>query len=194
MQLFHPLMSALFAAAFFGASFSNVWADDDGKKSGSRHARSRSTNSEKSESSDDEGIKAVSDLSTEPTLDSDLILRVKKMFNRVAPSALDPNVSIGGSSHSVLPAYLGSLSNPAAFQQFPKPSSLDPDQAKSAINQGMAASLPLLLTYLKQNYPGELLDVQLHNAGPGYVYEVRYLSNVVFLRTVYLDAITLQQK
>lgn len=58
----------------------------------------------------------------------------------------------------------------------------------------MAASMPLLITYLKLNYPGELLDVKLHSAGPSFVYEVRYLSNVVFLRTVYLDALTLQQK
>ena len=54
--------------------------------------------------------------------------------------------------------------------------------------------MPLLITYLKLNYPGELLDVKLHSAGPSFVYEVRYLSNVVFLRTVYLDALTLQQK
>ena len=116
------------------------------------------------------------------------------MFNGAAPSISGSISSIGGASPLGQSANLGGLSNSAALPQLSKALSLDPDQAKSAINQGMAASMPLLLTYLKRNYPGELLDVQLHSAGPGYIYEVRYLSNVVFLRTVYLDAITLQQK
>ncbi len=78
-------------------------------------------------------------------------------------------------------------------QSFGRSPTLDADQTKSLIAQGKAASMPLLLTYLKTHYPGEVLDVRLHTTNSKYVYEVRYLSNVVVLRTVYLDALTLQQ-
>jgi hypothetical protein len=71
---------------------------------------------------------------------------------------------------------------------------LDQQQAKIAIQQGQAASMSLLLAYLKQSYPGEVLDVKLHGTSGGLVYEVRYLSNVIFLHTVYLDALTLKSK
>ncbi len=54
--------------------------------------------------------------------------------------------------------------------------------------------MSLLLAYLNQNYPGDVLDVKLHPADAGLVYEVRYLSNIVFLHTVYLDAKTLKNK
>jgi len=50
-----------------------------------------------------------------------------------------------------------------------------------AIQQGQAASMSLLLAYLKQSYPGEVLDVKLRDTSGGLVYEVRYLSNVIFL-------------
>ena len=71
---------------------------------------------------------------------------------------------------------------------------LDPQQTKAVIASGKAASMPLLLTYLNQNYPGQVLDVRLHNVNDGYVYEVRYLANVIVLRTLFLDAATLKAK
>ena len=54
--------------------------------------------------------------------------------------------------------------------------------------------MPLLITYLDQKYPGQVLDVKLHTTGDGLVYEVRYLANVVELRTLFLDAQTLSRK
>jgi len=71
---------------------------------------------------------------------------------------------------------------------------MDPEQTKDAVTAGQAASMPLLLTYLNHNYPGEVLDVKLHEANTGYVYEVRYLANTIFLHTLYLDAQTLKTK
>jgi hypothetical protein len=71
---------------------------------------------------------------------------------------------------------------------------LDTEQTKAAIAGGKAASMPLLLTYLNQNYPGQVLDVKLHYATDSYVYEVRYLANVIVLRTLFLDATTLKAK
>ena len=71
---------------------------------------------------------------------------------------------------------------------------LDPQQTKAVIAAGKAASMPLLLTYLNQNYPGQVLDVKLHSASDSYIYEVRYLSNVIVLRTLFLDAATLKAK
>jgi len=71
---------------------------------------------------------------------------------------------------------------------------LDPQETKAVIAAGKAASMPLLLTYLNQNYPGQVLDVKLHSASDSYVYEVRYLSNVIVLRTLFLDAATLKAK
>jgi hypothetical protein len=71
---------------------------------------------------------------------------------------------------------------------------LDQNQAKVAILQGKAATMPLLLAFLKLHYPGDVVDVRLHSASPGYVYEVRYLQKMVVLKTVFLDARTLQLK
>ncbi len=90
-------------------------------------------------------------------------------------TAISGSTSIGGTSLSKLPV-------------------MDPEQTKDAVKAGGAASMPLLLTYLKQNYPGEVLDVKLHEADVGYVYEVRYLANTIFLHTLYLDAQTLKIK
>lgn len=71
---------------------------------------------------------------------------------------------------------------------------LDTEQTKAVIAGGKAASMPLLLAYLNQNYPGQVLDVKLHYATDSYVYEVRYLANVIVLRTLFLDAATLKAK
>jgi uncharacterized membrane protein YkoI len=83
----------------------------------------------------------------------------------------------------------GKASQSAAFSRLPP---LDPEQIKSAINSGKAVSMTMLLTFVKLNYPGDVLDVKLHETKNKLVYEVRYLSNVIFLRTVYLDAQTLK--
>lgn len=71
---------------------------------------------------------------------------------------------------------------------------LDQNQAKVAILQGKAATLPLLLAFLKLHFPGDVVDIRLHATNSGYVYEVRYLQKMVVLKTVFLDARTLQLK
>jgi hypothetical protein len=68
-----------------------------------------------------------------------------------------------------------------------------PQQAREAVQGGQAASMPLLLSYLKEKYPGQVLDIKLRDNSTNFVYEVRYLSDIIFLRTVFLDARTLQK-
>lgn len=93
------------------------------------------------------------------------------------------SVPTAGANAAARPATVGALSRLPV---------LDADQAKLAIAKGQAASMSLLLAYLKINYPGEVVDVKLHDAGNSYIYEVRYLANVIFLHTVYLDAQSLK--
>ena len=118
--------------------------------------------------------------------------------NGEGSSASPTSSSSGSASLGTLPAgsvetglILSSRTGLGAISRTPI---LDPQQTKVAIQQGQAASMNLLLTYLNQNYPGEVLDVKLHPVETGLVYEVRYLSNIVFLHTVYLDAKTLKNK
>ena len=70
---------------------------------------------------------------------------------------------------------------------------LNQDEVKTAIARGSAATLPLLLAFLKNNYPGKVLDVKLRALDDNYIYDVKLLSNVIFLRTVTLDAKTLKK-
>ncbi|MBG1231553.1 hypothetical protein [Aestuariivirga litoralis] len=79
----------------------------------------------------------------------------------------------------------------ARFVQTPV---LDQEQSKQVIQQGQAASMPLLFAYMNQKFPGQVLDVKLHATGEGLVYEVRYLANIIELRTLFLDAMTLSRK
>ena len=70
---------------------------------------------------------------------------------------------------------------------------LNQDEVKAAIASGNAATLPLLLAFLKNHYPGKVLDVRLRALDDNYIYDVKLLSNVIFLRTVTLDAKTLKK-
>ncbi len=92
--------------------------------------------------------------------------------------------SAGGQANSNSLPYANILNAPVLNQR----------EAKQVVKAGQAASLPLLLTYMDNNYPGQILDVKLRDADIGYVYEVRYLSNAIFLRTVFLDGMTLVKK
>lgn len=70
---------------------------------------------------------------------------------------------------------------------------LNQDEVKAAIASGNAATLPLLLAFLNLNYPGKVLDVKLRAIDKNYIYEVKLLSNAIFLRTVTLDAKTMKK-
>lgn len=67
------------------------------------------------------------------------------------------------------------------------------DEALTAVKSGQAASLPLLLAYMETKYPGQILDIHLRNLNNKYVYQVKYLSNLIFLSSIFLDATTLQK-
>jgi hypothetical protein len=70
---------------------------------------------------------------------------------------------------------------------------LNQDEVKKVVASGNAASLPLLLAYVGQNYPGDVLDVKMRRVDGGYAYDVKVLSNLVVLRTVSLEAKTLKK-
>jgi uncharacterized membrane protein YkoI len=70
---------------------------------------------------------------------------------------------------------------------------LNQDEVKKVVASGNAASLPLLLAYVGQNYPGDVLDVKMRKVDGGYAYDVKVLSNLVVLRTVSLEAKTLKK-
>jgi uncharacterized membrane protein YkoI len=72
--------------------------------------------------------------------------------------------------------------------------SVTQDQARAAIDGGKVASLPLLLAFMKNNYPGEVLDVKLRQINTVYSYEVKYLAKSNVLRVVALDGRTLKKQ
>jgi hypothetical protein len=68
---------------------------------------------------------------------------------------------------------------------------VDQDEALKAISSGKAVTLPLLLAYMANKYPGEIVDIKLWTKDNQYVYEVKILSNAINLKSVVLDAKTL---
>jgi uncharacterized membrane protein YkoI len=72
--------------------------------------------------------------------------------------------------------------------------SVTQDQARAAIDSGKVASLPLLLAFMKNNYPGEVLDVKLRQINSVYSYEVKYLAKSNVLQVVALDGRTLKKQ
>jgi uncharacterized membrane protein YkoI len=66
------------------------------------------------------------------------------------------------------------------------------DEARAAVKSGKAASLPLVLAFMENHFPGEVLDVKLLQNPKGYVYEVKYLAESSLLQVVTLDAKTLK--
>lgn len=65
------------------------------------------------------------------------------------------------------------------------------DEALSAVTAGEAVSLPLLLAFMANKFPGEIVDIKLKNKEGQYSYEVEYLSNTAKLLVVTLNAKTL---
>jgi hypothetical protein len=115
-------------------------------------------------------------------------------WNHHSEDKQDGNNNDGGPSPAgqPVPGTNGTASLPQPAATMARLPILDPEQTKAVVAAGRAVSMPLLLTYLKQYYPGEIVDVKLHAADTNYVYEVRYLANVIFLHTLYLDAQTLK--
>lgn len=70
---------------------------------------------------------------------------------------------------------------------------LSPDEVKTAISEGNAASLALLLAYVDINFPGQVLDVRLRQVDQTFTYEVKIISKLVFLRSLKLDAKTMKK-
>jgi hypothetical protein len=68
------------------------------------------------------------------------------------------------------------------------------DQVRRAVASGQAVSLPLLLTFLTNNYPGQLLDVKLRSSIFGMYYDVKYIDPSNHLLSLALDARTLKKR
>ena len=69
------------------------------------------------------------------------------------------------------------------------------DEVRKVVSAGKAVSLPLLLAFMSNTFPGEIVDIKLR-ATPDqyeYEYEVKYLANMVNLRSIRLDAKTLSK-
>lgn len=65
--------------------------------------------------------------------------------------------------------------------------------ARKAVAKGSAVSLTKLKAFLAKNYPGKILKLNLEKRLGGYVYKVRVLQSGNHVRSVNLDARTLQQ-
>ena len=171
MFLFRLIIAAVFGVALTAATSPLAWAETESGSSSTKTSTDSKSPTETKSSTAETNDSSGDDKSETNTGDR--------------KTSSIPNTS---------PASGGGSSDSKSMRDFAKSLTLDSDQAKFAISQGKAASMPLLLAYLGNKFPGEVLDVKLHDAGQSYVYEVRYLSNAVFLRTVFLDALTLQQK
>ena len=65
--------------------------------------------------------------------------------------------------------------------------------ARKAVAKGSAVSLTKLKAFLAKNYPGKILKLDLEKRLGGYVYKVRVLQAGNHVRSVNLDARTLQR-
>lgn len=65
------------------------------------------------------------------------------------------------------------------------------EEVLSAVTTGKAVSLPLLLAFMANKFPGEIVDIKLKNKEGQYSYEIEYLANSAKLRVVKLNAKTL---
>jgi hypothetical protein len=70
----------------------------------------------------------------------------------------------------------------------------DQDRAQDAVAAGKAAPLLKLKEFLKQNYPGKILKIDLNKRFGSYVYKVRILQAGNRVKSMTLDALTLQSK
>ena len=180
MQVLRNVTSVLFCLGLCAAPLSSAFAKDDSKTT-STTSTTTSISSEKLETekpeNQEDGDKGTTGSTTTTTAST-------KTNTGTTSSSAPP----GTASSNLL---LGTNSSTA--QDLAKSLTLDSDQTKSVIGQGKAATMQLLLTFLQKNFPGEVVDVKLHDDGTNYIYELRYLSNIVTLRTVYLDALTVEQ-
>lgn len=70
----------------------------------------------------------------------------------------------------------------------------DQDRAQDAVASGKAAPLLTLKDFLNRNYPGKILKIDLNSRFGNYVYKVRILQAGNRVKSVTLDARTLQSK
>lgn len=66
------------------------------------------------------------------------------------------------------------------------------EEARQAVAAGKAAPLTLLLKKLQTDYPGQILDVALARNLTKLVFVVKYIDTTGILKTVTLDALTLE--
>ncbi len=70
----------------------------------------------------------------------------------------------------------------------------DQDRAQDAVAAGKAAPLITLKDFLKKNYPGKILKIDLNKRFGNYVYKVRILQEGNRVKSLTFDARTLQSK
>jgi hypothetical protein len=70
----------------------------------------------------------------------------------------------------------------------------DQDRAQDAVASGKAAPLLTLKDFLKKNYPGKILKIDMNKRFGTYVYKVRILQTGNRVKSLTLDARTLQMK
>lgn len=70
--------------------------------------------------------------------------------------------------------------------------SLEASAAKAAVSEGKAVSLTKLIAFIKLNYPGKVLDVDLKKSSGRYQYRIKILKDTGEVVKLRLDAMTLQ--
>ncbi len=65
------------------------------------------------------------------------------------------------------------------------------DEALSAVKSGKVVSLPMLLAFMANKFPGEIVNISLKKKEGHYRYEVKYVANAAKLRVLIFDAKTL---
>ena len=170
---------------FFATCFASghVFASDDGGQKSSGASKESHESSSKESSSKESASKESSSKESE-SKDA----KQNEVRKPSAVAAPNPTIPLTPKAQSSLqPDAL--LAQRLAITQSPV---LNVDAAKQAITDGKAVSMTLLLTFLNQNHSGQVLDVKLHESPIGLTYEVKLLSNIVVLRSVFLDAATLK--
>ncbi len=115
------------------------------------------------------------------------------------PSPPNPATPPSPPANPVNQAHSGS-SNGGGLQQELVPHKLvegpndEQDAARAAVASGKAAPLTELLKKLKTDYPGEILDVGLKQIRGQYVFNVKYLDSSGLIKTVSLNAVTLEMQ
>lgn len=72
--------------------------------------------------------------------------------------------------------------------------SKDQDRVENAVSHGKAAPLIVLKDFLMKNHPGKILKIDLNTRLGGFVYKVRILQAGNRVKSLTLDARTLQTK